>query len=242
MDAHIAQWIGKRSDQQDVYAVKHFPEGNLAIICDGMGGHCSGRAAASEASQAFCEHFAQGERGDIPSILMESLMAANAAVGKIFENDEEKGGCTLLAAFLTKTALWWISAGDSPLFVWRANQLTRVNQDHSMRSLFATEATLGTKLTRREVLSRGHMLRSAVMGDDIPLIDAPRVPFPLLPRDRVILSSDGIEDLLYPPILPPHLAKLLNEREAQLAPVIVDACRDLDEQYADNTTVVTFDV
>ncbi len=240
MDAHVAQWIGKREDQQDVYGVKHFEQGSLAIVCDGMGGHCCGAAAARKAMERFRDTFCFETREEIPSCLKRSLHAANEAVGELFAGKDDPGGCTLLAVFLTPSAIWWISVGDSPLFLWRHSQLIRLNQDHSMRTYFAARSD--SLATRKEVRACGHMLRSAVMGEPIAMIDLPQRAHPLLPGDRIILSSDGIEDLLHQRFLPPHVAQMLNSRADQLAPVIVDACRRLDEDYADNTTVISFDI
>ncbi len=240
MNAHVAQWIGKRQDQQDVYGVKHFKQGSLAIVCDGMGGHSNGELAARSAMESFRDTFEFESCGKITTTLKRSLDAANEAVGKLFVDTDDPGGCTLLAAFLMPSAIWWISVGDSPLFLWRHNKLVRLNQDHSMRTYFATHSD--NLATRKQVRACGHMLRSAVMGEPIAMIDLPERAQPLIPGDRIILSSDGIEDLLHQRLLPAHVTELLNSRDSQLAPIIVDACRDLNEDYADNTTVISFDL
>ncbi len=190
--------------------------------------------------ERFCDTFYLEQIREIPASLERSLHAANEAVGELFVGVEDPGGCTLLAVFLMPHAIWWVSVGDSPLFLWRNNQLLRLNQDHSMRAYFATNSD--NVATRKDVRACGHMLRSAVMGEPIAMIDVPQTAQVLLPGDRVILSTDGIEDLLHQRFLPPHVAQLLNSRSAQLAPIIVDACRDLDEDYADNTTVISFDI
>ena len=46
-------------------------------------------------------------------------------------------GCTLLAVVLAQEGLYWISVGDSPLWLWRAGRLHRLNQDHAYRSILA---------------------------------------------------------------------------------------------------------
>ncbi len=241
MDAHVAQWIGKREDQQDAYGVKHFAQGSLAIICDGMGGHSAGAEASRVAMESFRDSFHITCVTEITAELNKSLHIANEEVNKLFGDKEEKGGCTLLAVFLSPHALWWISVGDSPLFLWRHNQLIRLNQDHSMRAYFASPHGC-CETQRKESMRCGHMLRSALMGEPIALIDSPSAAYALLPGDRIILSSDGIEDLLHQRYLPPHISSMLNQRTSSLAPTIVDACRELDEEYADNTTVISFDL
>lgn len=240
MDAYTAQWIGKRKQQEDAYGVRHFPAGTLAVICDGMGGHDDGALSSRSAVDAFLGHFDLGVSGRVTDALNSALAAANKAVGEIFAKRDSFGGCTLLAVFIQRGLLWWISVGDSPLFLWRGNKLKRLNEDHSMRALYADLVPSGT-LTYDEAMSRGHMLRSALTGETLCLIDAPVRPLPLLPRDRIILSSDGTEELLFNPMLSLQTSQLLNKRGGNLAAEIVEACRQLDAPGADNATVVAFD-
>lgn len=241
MNACISQWIGRRSEQEDAYAVRHFPTGTLAIVCDGMGGHCHGGQAATRAAEAFATAFA--EQGGCPMVdrLRGALHAANEAVGELFGQCDSFGGCTLLAAFIGGNVLWWISVGDSPLLLWRRGRLTRLNADHSMRSLYADLVRTGT-MTHQEMLRRGNMLRSAVTGESIPLVDAPPTPYPVLPGDKIILCSDGLDDLLLGSTLPPSTRKLLDSRGGNPAALLIEACRAMNTDYADNATAITLDV
>lgn len=240
MDAFVAQTIGKRDNQEDSYGVKHFPMGTLAIVCDGMGGHSLGDRASRVAVDHFIDGFEIKEGVTLRESLLAALMHANICVGDIFDGIEEMGGCTLLAAYVTKVSVTWISVGDSPLFLWRGNRLIRLNADHSMRSLFSDLTLPGNSFS--DVAKRGHMLRSAVTGAEITLIDMPNTPYPLLPRDRVILASDGIEDLLYHNCLSFELIQLLNNRQHNLAVNLVEASVALDAPYADNCTVISLDL
>lgn len=240
MDAFVAQTIGKRTNQEDSYGVKHFPAGTLAIVCDGMGGHTLGDRASRVAVDSFIEGFEIPSGVSVREALLSALMYANIRVGDIFEGMEDIGGCTLLAAYVTRVSVTWVSVGDSPLFLWRGNRLIRLNADHSMRSVFSDLTIPGSSFA--DVTKRGHMLRSAVTGDDITLIDLPNTPYPLLPRDRIILASDGIEDLLYHNCLSAEMIQLLNDRQENLAVSLVSASTALDAPHADNCTVVSLDL
>lgn len=245
MDAHVAQWIGKRPKQEDAYGVRHFPEGSLAVVCDGMGGHSLGDVASKTAVTVFTESFEEAtllpQPLSLTQRLHDALEKANAAVGRLFEGTDSCGGTTLLAVFASHGVLRWVSVGDSALYLWRRGALRRLNEDHSMRSVYERLVCPGF-FSRREALARGHMLRSAVMGGEIPLVDVHERPFPLLPGDRLILSSDGLESLMEQEVLPFELRCILNDRSAALAARLVEACRVLEEEYADNVTVITLDV
>lgn len=243
MDAHAAQWIGKRLRQEDAYGVRHFPDGTLALVCDGMGGHSCGDAAAKTAVEYFIASFADWHEQGLPltDSLRSSLQVANEAVGRLFAGSDSYGGTTLLAAFAGHGALRWVSVGDSALFLWRQGALRRLSEDHSMRAVYEKFVCPGG-MTRQEAKAGGHVLRSAVTGEKIELVDEHERPMPLLPGDRLILCSDGLENLLDPEVLSPEVRRLLAKRGGSLAASLVQACVELNDPLADNATVVTLDV
>ncbi|MBQ1960810.1 MAG: protein phosphatase 2C domain-containing protein [Akkermansia sp.] len=239
MDASVAQWIGKRESQQDVYAVKHYPQGTLAVVCDGMGGHDDGAKAARVAADAFVAAFSDAMPSPVRERMQQALDAANEAVGEIF-NHSGYGGTTLVAAYVGGGVVWWASVGDSPLFMWRRQRLLRLNADHSMRAIYEDFVKNGT-MTPQEAMLKGHMLRSALTGEPLDMVDLSMTPMPLLPGDRLILASDGVDSLFLLPSISADTRALLETRQGSLAAGIVEACRALAEEHADNVTVVTLD-
>ncbi len=239
MDARVAQWIGKRESQQDVYAVKHYPEGTLAVVCDGMGGHDDGGKAARVAADTFVKVFSSAMDTPVRERLQLALGSANEAVGALF-SASQYGGSTLVAAFVGCGVVWWVSVGDSPLFMWRRKRLLRLNADHSMRAIYEEFVRNGT-MTAKEAMLKGHMLRSAMTGEPMEMVDISMTPWPLLPGDRLILASDGVDTLFLPAEMTPATRAMLDARTGSLAADIVEACRALNEEYADNVTVVTMD-
>lgn len=241
MVARVAQWIGTRERQEDAYMIRHFPGGTLAVVCDGMGGHLYGDIAARTAAVAFVHSFSRQKDCPLSSRLQNALYDSNDAVRHELGKRAAYGGTTLLAAFCGSGVLWWVSVGDSPLFVWRRKTLNRLNEDHSMRSVYDDLIRNGVT-TLRDARVHANMLRSAVTGAPLTLVDAPPTPYPLLPGDRIILGSDGMDDLLLERPLKHSVVSLLEDREGNLAAAIVEACRTLGDGISDNTTVVSLDV
>ena len=64
MIAKAVQWIGQRAKQEDAYTVRFYPDGLLALVCDGMGGHHDGALASTLAVEAFQRSFEK--HPDIP--------------------------------------------------------------------------------------------------------------------------------------------------------------------------------
>lgn len=202
------QIIGDRGEQQDAFAIhdeaqaEGLPQTHLLLVlADGMGGHSGGAVASSVAVEAFVESYRQAE-GPVISRLREGLESANRALDdKIGESPElDDMGCTLVGAVITDAGVEWISVGDSPMWLVENDALRRLNADHSMKPVLARMVEFG-ELTAEEAADDGrrHMLRSAVMGDEIELKDESDAPVPL-GGCRLILASDGLETLAEPDI------------------------------------------
>ena len=237
MKACIAQWIGCREKQEDSYRVKYYPDGLLVVVADGMGGHHCGELASAVAVREFEVAFAAAAEKSVRERLLTALSVANTAVGA------ELGGCggtTLVATFICKGVIWWVSVGDSPLLLWRNNRLQRLNADHSLRAVLLEYVAAGT-MTHTEAIQRGHQLRSALTGEAPALVDSPLIPCPLLPGDRILVASDGVDELLLMPVLPDSVSRILNTPGGNPAVNLVEACRQLADPAADNVTVVCVD-
>lgn len=241
MNAAVAQWIGCREHQEDVCVVRHFSEGTLAVVCDGMGGHSCGDVAAETAAETFIGTFAEMPSEDsVPERFQAALTAANEAVGRLFEGSSLYGGCTLTALYASVSLLWWVSVGDSPLMLWRAKHLHRLNADHSMRAFYEGCVREGS-MSLAEALSHGHVLRSALTGEALRLVDLPTQARILLPGDRLVLATDGVEKLLFSPVLSDAARRALSAPFPDAAASLVEACRALNDECADNTTVIVLD-
>lgn len=211
----------------------------LAILADGMGGHVGGSTASQIVCQAFAQAFARGE-GDVPSRLNFALHSANQKIIQtITQNPKLLGmGSTLLGVFFLKNFLYWISVGDSLLYLFRNGKITILNEDHSMAQLIDREAAeRGPNISRKGQEACRNMLRSAVTGGEISLIDLLYCPLQLEDTDYIILATDGILSLSLTEIekklcLTHHLGPQCVARS------IVEGVEDLKDPYQDNTTVI----
>lgn len=205
-DVASALSLGQRDAQEDA-VLADFPMGQdvgFCVLADGMGGHASGDIASKiVVTEVFSElklqsGDADGLERNIAGILTEAAQAANTCV-KLHsdENPDSFGmGATLVAPVLVRDRLYWISVGDSPLYLFRDGRLTRLNEDHS----------LGSQIDR--LVARGlmpadkgadhpdrHCLTSVLIGSAIPRIDCPSRPFSLRHGDIIVVASDGLHFL-----------------------------------------------
>ena len=240
---------GERPYQEDDYGLIE-PHGEdrseVLLLADGMGGHVSGDTASRTIVRTFAETYPATE-GSVPDRLRTCLEAANKALAAaIDENPALKGmGSTVVAAVISPDGLEWISVGDSPLWLFREGKLHRLNEDHSMAPVLADLVAAG-RMTEEEAAtdSQRHALRSAVMGDDIHLVDDSSQPdssqpVEVRPSDRVLLASDGLMTLA-----DEQIEAILQEMsEAPLAEVVaalIQAVEEAGHPHQDNTTILLY--
>ena len=225
-----ATGIGGRERNEDAFSNRNAPslapEGDhpVAVICDGLGGHAHGEVASRAAVDAFMQTYLTfPSRGaPIPDQLRTALQVANGAIRDRIEADPRLYGMgtTLVGAAVTTDGLWWISVGDSPLWLWSA-------QNGELRQLN----------TRHNSPGNPHRLISALMGDDIPLIDTAEQAEPLHPNDALILASDGL-DTLPPKTLRDIAASDASAGSSNLAWELITATAAANKPRQDNTTAV----
>ena len=202
VSAH-AQDIGARESQQDSFGfgdqddaqvLKH--AGYVTILADGMGGLQQGEQASRAAVRAFLEAYRQKtEAESIPAALERSVRTANSAV---YSLSKELGiteglGTTLVACVLHEDRLYWISVGDSNLYLCRDGGLTRLTHPHVFANLLDKAVAAGS-LTPEQASSHPEResLTSYIGAERIAEIDAPAQPLQLEAGDVAMLASDGL--------------------------------------------------
>ncbi|MGH8471439.1 MAG: PP2C family protein-serine/threonine phosphatase, partial [Gammaproteobacteria bacterium] len=242
-----SQIIGRRNSQEDAFLITYLSEKSDAgadavlIVADGMGGHAAGHLASNLAVQTFNRHVTTHyAEGDIPALLHEGIAHANKVIGDTAkEMSALQGmGCTLVSVVLSGSHLYYVSVGDSHIYLLRNHKLKKANADHSYGGFLDRMAALGQPVEPEPGSSR-NMLLSALTGEDIFEIDCPGEPLELLPGDKVILATDGLD-------------ALAEDQIAALSAQATSANRAVDElleavdkakaRHQDNTTVLAIHI
>ena len=238
---------GGRDYQEDDYGMLegHASEADaghdVLVVADGMGGHVGGSTASAIVVRTVIETYPQ-TTGPVTDRLSVCLTTANSAVAEaIKERPELDGmGSTLLAVAISPQGLDWVSVGDSPLWLFRDSQLTRLNADHSMAPVLADLVAVG-RMTAEEAAddSRKHSLRSAVIGEDLPLVDVSPQSMVIQEGDCVLLASDGLMTLDEQ-----QISRILRDTYSAspniVATALLDAVTASDCPYQDNATVLLY--
>lgn len=234
---------GKRAYQEDCFASANLTEphqpGLLLVLADGMGGARGGAIASRLAITQFIKSYCETSTGQPPERLWQALNAANQALAfatTASPNTLGGMGCTLLAVVVSKIGLYWISVGDSPLWLWRKSSLTRLNQDHSYRAVLAQQVSNGDISAEQAATNpHGNALLSVVTGDPLTTVDLSNKPTAILEQDKILLASDGLLTLSEN-----QIAAILEQSsdESGLSQQLIQAVLQEKNQHQDNITVM----
>lgn len=239
-----AQEIGKRAFQEDAFRIERLDKPGtalLAVIADGMGGHAAGDVASRLASDTFVDTIRRNYPAqNIPDLLRDALLRANAAIhDHASKHRVTKGmGCTLVAALIEGGRCWWVSVGDSHLYLLRGQGLRKVNADHSYSAHLKRMEASGKPVDDDQQLP-GNMLMSALNGMQIPEVDLAETPLELQRRDRLLLATDGINALS---------EETLTQQSTWATTVetyvdnLLEAVAERDQPHQDNTTLIAIEV
>lgn len=211
----------------------------VAILADGMGGHAGGALASRMVCETFVQAYAEAQGGKRDR-LITALKAANGAIAdKVSENPMLSGmGSTLIGVVFSSDGVEWVSVGDSPLLLYRRGEIATLNEDHSLApelDRMAAAGRLSLEDARKD--PRRHMLRSAVTGDEIDLVDLSRRPLAIEPDDYVILASDGLHTLDSSEVERIIAAYAADGAQA-VANALIRAVEAVRDPHQDNATVV----
>ncbi len=197
---------GRRDYQEDAIATD-FPQGaefGYAVLSDGMGGHAAGDVASKiVVTEMFSELKFQSSDtktfvDNVCDVLRGAAVSANACMAAHTSSNPDTAGmgATLVAPVLIRDKLFWISIGDSPLYLFRGGQLRQLNEDHSLGPHIDYMVRSGMM---SEDVGRNHpdrnALTSVLIGETIERIDCPEVPFQLRSGDILVVASDGLQFL-----------------------------------------------
>lgn len=164
----------------------------IACIADGLGGMGGGDIASRLAVNKF-KNFLTDITPD-EKVMLAATYSAHEAIRFAQENNEaNRMATTFTAISLSNAGIAGVHCGDSRAVIARGQGIKRLTKDHSEgQRLFDAG-----KLSKKELLSyhRKNILESALGSGDLPKIDI--IKFDLLPGDKIILTTDGVHNIIF---------------------------------------------
>lgn len=246
---HISQLIGDREEQEDSYGVFYRDDGAEAlplgfIVADGMGGHVCGAIASQtvvDSTKLVLEGCVEVRE---EAMLEEIVEACTDNVGQCVRlNPEFEGmGSTMALVIFHGSLFSLLSVGDSLIYGYSdRGGLQRLNDDHSMKPVLDRLLSSGElSLSGDEYDKKKNMLRSAITGSKVELVDHQWQALRLADYDFLILASDGI-DVLETEEIEQIFSATSHACPAAIADRITRSIAKIGAVGQDNVTVMVID-
>lgn len=235
--------IGSRSAQQDSYGMlgtewdEYQNTGALAVLADGMGGLVNGDEASHIAVSVALEYFRSVGMGDYPhQALLQMAEQINRNVIRYAVPDEGMTGSTLVTAYVKDDRLWFLTVGDSRLYLYRGKKLIMLNREH----VYARELDLEYA---RDIISlnaaltdpQRQALTDYIGKDGIAAYDYNIQPVELTEGDGILLMSDGVFNTLDSDEI---VGAIGDYSPAEALPRLQRAVLDMNNPTQDNFTCI----
>lgn len=190
-----------RTNNEDAFGSAWMPDGSLFVaVADGMGGHEAGEVASALAVRVLEEHICAEPQADPRQRLYDGLLEANEAILDEAKTTDMRGmGTTAIVAIVQDGLVHVGQVGDSRLYHIRKGQLIWRTQDHTRVQMLLEHGDI-TEEAARQHPEAGMLTRAlghARMADGRPLVpDVLEEPFSIEAEDALVLSSDGLHDLV----------------------------------------------
>ena len=191
--------IGGREQQQDQAYLNINGDCVFAVVCDGMGGTLDGELASKTAistmSHAYTNYHLD-KNSDVPAFLYQSMIAADRAVST--KMTRGIGGTTLVSTIISGSQMYWVSVGDSRLYIARSDEILQATRDHNYHlrlNEMLARGELTPDLYEQESM-RGAALLSYLGKGSITLYDLTQSAFSLQQGDTILITTDGLSRAL----------------------------------------------
>ncbi|MBI5243255.1 MAG: Stp1/IreP family PP2C-type Ser/Thr phosphatase [Elusimicrobia bacterium] len=233
-----------RERNEDSLAVD--PAIGLLVVADGMGGHSSGEVASRLAVDTILEYgrkmvggekliVPEGGRESLPIRLRQLEYIVQIANTMIFEKarafPKNHGmGTTVVAVLADEKSLGVAHVGDSRLYLYRAQSLQQLTEDHSLVMDQVRQGVITKEQAEKSNLQ--NILTRALGTEEKVEVDVAEHPF--FAGDILLLCSDGLTKM----VPEGEIAGMLkaSATSAEAADRLVEAAREAGG--ADNITAV----
>lgn len=190
--------IGSRKYQQDKIEYCLRQDEFLGAVCDGMGGMTGGELASKLAIELLMEQFQNMPYPilDVPSFLCQAAKKIDLEVANLENETGEpiRSGTTIVAVYIYQGKLYYMSVGDSKIYVIRDKKMVSITREHNYKLVLdqSLRENAISKEEYQEEIKRGEALISYLGMGNIRLIDINQMPFLLQKEDMILLCSDGL--------------------------------------------------
>lgn len=236
--------VGARDNQQDSLGISNTSnpsivdkKGIFAVVADGMGGLTYGSEVSVIVAVSMLRYFHERVfRQSLDLELLKMLYHANEEVNEFLGSKGiGQSGSTVVATIIKDNRLYWISVGDSHIYLYRDHALIQLNRDHNYGRIL-DERAAKNEISFDEARSNTmrHALTSFIGIGELTKVDRNEEPIKLLPNDRVILMSDGV----YNTLNDEEIVQCMQGSPEESASLIETQIQNKNRPHQDNFTAI----
>ncbi len=187
-----------RPHNEDSNRVAHTVNGDLFVVCDGMGGHVGGATASRIGVDSVCQYVNTHECTIPQQFLTKALEYANAQIyNESRSNPELSGmGTTACVVLVREDKVWYAHVGDSRIYYFNAKQkaLYRLTKDHSVVQALVDRGEI-TEAEAEHHPEKNKIRKSLGIKSNV---EPEPCQMPLIPAegDAVLICSDGLSGMM----------------------------------------------
>jgi protein phosphatase len=190
-----------RENNEDAIDVKFFPDLEVCIVADGMGGQAAGEVASKRAIEVIPRELRKGLTGvdgadGTKTIIKRSIVSANEEIIQMSNLDREMKnmGTTVVTAVWRKGGeLYVTGVGDSRAYLIRDGKIEQLTVDHSLAQALVEAKTISAAEAKehrfKNVLWKYLGTREVGEGPEVKVIE-------MKPGDRFLLCTDGLSGVV----------------------------------------------
>lgn len=188
-----------QEDSHDIAALT--PNGDVFVVCDGMGGHVGGKQASSIAVRSIIEYLGKERYPQPEQALDEALQFANMQIlGYANEHPELKGmGTTACIVLLQDSEAYIAHVGDSRIYLYlgKEKQLHRITKDHSFVQTLVDAGQITDEEAEHHPNKNRILKALGIKPDLVPSFGR------VLPKngDVFLICSDGLSGMVPDPVI-----------------------------------------
>lgn len=190
-----------RKAQEDSHGLKlGTPNGDLFVVCDGMGGHVGGAKASSIAVKSIINRISEEKRPTPIDALHDALDYANMQIlGFANDHPEFKGmGTTACVLLLQDDGAWIAHVGDSRIYLYlgKEKQLHRITKDHSYVQTLVDANQMTDEQAEHSPYKNRIMKALGIKPELQPTFNYENRPIHPKNGDIFLICSDGLSGMI----------------------------------------------
>lgn len=186
-----------RTAQEDSHDIAVLtPNGDVFVVCDGMGGHVGGKQASSIAVKSIIDYLKKERYAQPMQALNDALQFANMQIlGYANEHSELRGmGTTACILLLQDSEAYIAHVGDSRIYLYLENEkkLHRLTKDHSFVQALVDAGEITEEEAERHPNKNRILKALGIKPDLVPSFNMVK------PKndDVFLICSDGLSGMI----------------------------------------------